>query len=87
MVEHYNSFTRRRVDLYNFGDIIAIGNGEIAIVQVTSRNNLSSRRQKILDNPHAHAWVMNGGTIYLYGYDQPKGKGTRYRLKEETVVP
>ncbi len=57
-------------------------------IQVTSRGGLSARRKKMqtecLDK--VRRWIACGGILYLHGWDQPKGPGTRYRLKEEQVL-
>lgn len=89
VVEHWNSFTRRRNDLFGFGDILAIGHGEIVIVQTTSTGNMSARQKKILANPYAHEWVKAGGTIVLHGWSKkgPKGKRKLWTLTERVLVP
>jgi len=89
VVEHFNTWTKRRQDLYGFGDILAIGNGEIVIVQTTTAANMAAREKKILTNPHAHEWVMNGGTIVVHGWAKrgPRGKRKLWTLAERIIVP
>ena len=49
VVEHWNAFARKRVDLWGFIDIIAIRDGDpIRYIQVTSWTNVNARIQKIL---------------------------------------
>lgn len=46
IVEHWNAHTKRRHDLFNFADIVALGD-TITAVQTTSGSNVSKRVQKI----------------------------------------
>jgi hypothetical protein len=75
-VEYYNAFTKRKKDCYGFGDFLAVGNGQIVLVQSTSKSNLSARRNKIKGKAEATAWLAAGGKILLIGWQ--KGKNGRY---------
>lgn len=79
-VEHYNSFTRRKHDLFGCIDLLAIGNGETLAIQVTSRSNMSARIKKIEDNLALPEMLRSKWRILVYGWD--KGPNGRYRLKE-----
>lgn len=79
-VEHYNSFTRRKHDLFGCIDLLAIGNGETLAIQVTSRSNMSARIKKIQDNLALPEMLRSKWRILVYGWD--KGTNGRYRLKE-----
>ncbi len=50
VVEHYNTFTKRRHDLFGIIDVLAVGKLGILMVQVTSKSNMSSRIRKIADS-------------------------------------
>jgi hypothetical protein len=63
--------------MFGFADILAVGNGEIVAVQTTSNANLSARQKKILAEPRAHTWVINGGIIQLIGWAKKGPKGGR----------
>jgi hypothetical protein len=79
-VEHYNSFTRRKHDLFGCIDLLAIGNGETLAIQVTSRSNMSARIKKIEDNLALPEMLRSKWRIIVHGWD--KGTNGRYRLKE-----
>jgi len=79
-VEHYNSFTRRKHDLFGCIDLLAIGNGETLAIQVTSRSNMSARIKKIQDNLALPEMLRSKWRIIVHGWD--KGTNGRYRLKE-----
>lgn len=49
-VEYWNSFSRKRVDLFGCWDIMAVGNSEVLLVQTTSYSGVSARVKKIADN-------------------------------------
>ncbi|WP_395160876.1 hypothetical protein [Ilumatobacter sp.] len=84
-VDYWDSFTRRTKDLFGCIDVLAVGVDGTIAVQVTSRGNMSSRRKKILTS-EAYPFMKSAQwTIELWGYDQPKGPKTAYRLKRETL--
>ena len=90
VVERYNSFTKRRHDLFGFIDIVAIdagglhtrktGNklehldGRTIGIQATSASNKSAHRQKILDEPLAKVWLLAGNEIKLWTWGKKKVK-------------
>jgi hypothetical protein len=79
-VEHYNSFTRRKHDLFGCIDLLAIGNGETLAIQVTSRSNMSARIKKIQDAEALPEMLRSKWRIIVHGWD--RGTNGRYRLKE-----
>lgn len=72
VVERWNGHTKTRKDLLGFGDVIAIGNGSIILVQVTSGTNVSARITKIREqcSDNAKAWLHAGGQIEIHGWRQ-----------------
>ena len=78
-VEHYNSFTKRKHDLWGCIDLLCIGNGETVAVQVTSKPHLSNRRHKIEDAEAYPEMIRSGWRIVLHGWFKEKN---RWQLKE-----
>jgi len=78
-VEHYNSFTKRKHDLWGCIDLLCIGNQETVAVQVTSRSNLSARRHKIEESEAYPEMLRSGWRIVLHGWYKEKN---RWQLKE-----
>jgi hypothetical protein len=78
-VEHYNSFTRRKHDLWGCIDLLCIGNGETVAVQVTSKPHLSNRRHKIEEAEAYPEMIRSGWRIVLHGWYKEKN---RWQLKE-----
>jgi hypothetical protein len=81
-VEHFNWFTKRRIDLLGVADLIALNGKELLLVQVTSRHNLSSRRTKALASDKLKLWLKAGGTIIFHGWDKYKN---RWRVEIQNI--
>jgi hypothetical protein len=79
-VETYNSFTKRKHDLFGCIDILAIGNGETLAVQVTSKSNMSSRIKKIEASEALPEMLRSNWRVIVHGWFR-KENG-RYELKE-----
>lgn len=84
--DYWDAFSRRTKDLYTCIDVIGIGKQGTIAVQVTSRGNMASRRKKVLAAEAFPHMQDAGWIVEVWGYDQPKGKGTRYRLKRERLT-
>lgn len=85
VVEKYDSFSGRTHDLFGFLDVLAVGQGETLGIQVTSRSNMASRRRKIREAPELPVLFSAGWHVELWGFDQPDGPRTLWRLKRESV--
>lgn len=68
VVEYWNAFSRKRVDLFGIFDIIAVGNGETLAVQTTSGSNVSARVKKIADSEYIAACRDAGWRIEVHGW-------------------
>jgi hypothetical protein len=80
IVESYNSFSRRKKDLFGIFDIVAIGNGETLGIQLTSKSNMSSRIKKITNSDFFTEIVRSGWRIIVIGWY--KKENGRYDYKE-----
>jgi len=74
VVERWNAHARRRVDLFNCIDILAVHPDGPCImgVQATTRPNVPARVNKILATPQAEAWVRSGGLLHVWGWYRTK---------------
>lgn len=90
IVEHWNPFARRRIDLLGFGDLLCVSLGfPPLIVQTTSGANLAARRTKILAEPRAKMWLSGGGRIAVHGWRKLKkkrGKAATYWALRELAI-
>lgn len=85
--EYWNHYARKRKDLIGCLDAIGLKPGSpILGVQTTSRGNVSSRLVKIKDQPLARLWLETGNSIEIHGWDQPNGKGTKWRVRIRPVT-
>ena len=83
-VEKYNTFSRRKNDLWGFIDFLAIKRDTILAVQVTSKDNMSSRRKKIAEHENVGKVREAGIRIELWGFYKEKGK-REWQLKVEDL--
>lgn len=79
-VEYYNSFTKRKHDLFGCIDLLAIGNGETLAIQVTSKSNMSARIHKIEDSPALIEMIKSNWRVIVHGWQ--KNKSNRFEVKE-----
>jgi hypothetical protein len=78
--EYWNSFARKRVDLYGCIDILAIGNGETWAVQTTS-TGVSSRVKKIQESEYFPVMLESGWRVFVHGWS----KNTKGEMKHRVV--
>jgi hypothetical protein len=80
IVESYNSFTKRKKDLFGIFDILAVGNGETVAIQLTSKANMSTRIKKISNSEYLPEILRSNWKVKVIGwYKKPNG---RYDFKE-----
>ena len=74
VVEHYNAFSRRRIDLYNVIDIVGILPGKVGVlgIQATSRGNVNARIQKSLAEPKLKVWLQAKNEFEVWGWGKLK---------------
>ena len=68
IVEYWNSFSRKRVDLFGIFDILAVGNGETLAVQTTSSSNVSARVKKIAASEYIAGCRESGWRVEVHGW-------------------
>ena len=76
IVERYCHYSKRRIDLWNCIDILAIGNGETIGVQTTSRGNVAARVKKIEENEYYPELIKSGWKIHCHGWGRLKSGWT-----------
>lgn len=85
VVEHYNKFARRRIDLFNVIDIVAIKADKKGVfgIQTTTSSHISSRRKKALGTPELLTWLRAGNLFEIWGWALrgPRGKRKTYQLR------
>ena len=80
VVESYNSFTKRKKDMFGILDMVAIGNAETIGIQMTSKSNMSARIKKIQDSDYFVELVRSKWRIIVIGWF--KKENGRYDYKE-----
>jgi hypothetical protein len=96
VVEHWNGFARRRIDLFGVIDIVCLsefddhGNGVLHImgVQCCAGSSHAPRRTKILNEPRARDWILAGGRLELWSWAKRAARGKRktWTLRVEAIT-
>ena len=85
VVEHWNPHARRRVDLFNLWDILAIKGPETLAAQVTSGSGVSARLKKIEAGDYIDACREAGWRLEVHGWRKVKvkrgGKATKWACR------
>jgi hypothetical protein len=71
-------------DAFQFGDFLYCGNGEIGLCQTTSKDNISSRINKILGLNEPKVWLESGGKIVVHGWAK-QGRFWMVTIQEITL--
>lgn len=89
IVEKYIAFgkVKKRKDLYQCMDIIAIKDGHKGVlgVQTTSYANVSERINKSMNNRALHLWLATGNRFCVVGWLFDKNTFIRYTWREITL--
>ena len=72
VVERWNPYAKVRVDLFGFGDLLCLREGEIVIVQTTSGSNFAARIKKIVEHENVNMVRESGMTIVVHGWRKLK---------------
>lgn len=84
--EYWNSFTRRRVDMFGCIDIIAIRAGETLAVQTTT-TGVAARVKKITDSEYLPAMRDAGWRIEVHGWRKAKKvRGGKAEIWKQRIV-
>jgi len=81
VVEKWQAFAKKRVDLFGCIDIIAIKDGVTGVlgVQTTSGSNLAAREKKARAIPALTTFLDAGNSFELHGWSK-KGKAGKRKL-------
>ena len=72
VVERWNPHAKCRQDLFGWADIVALGDGELIGLQVTTAgSNLYARIRKAKALPGYEAWQRAGGKAVFHGWKKP----------------
>jgi hypothetical protein len=89
VVERFNSFTKRRNDLFGFADLVLMQPGVgIVAVQATSGDHHADRKAKLLAEPRCRTWIESGGIAELWTWAKQgeRGKAKRWTLRRERIA-
>ncbi len=85
VVEKFNMFSKKSVDLFNVIDLVAIHSDYVGVlgVQVTTRGHLQERANKCIAEPKMKIWLSAKNRLEVHGWGLvgKKGKRKTYQLK------
>lgn len=80
-VEHTNAYGSVTVDLWSFGDYLAVRGDETLIVQTCPHSAAATREAKARKAPELAAWLAGRDRRFqVHGWRQPGGAGTRWEV-------
>lgn len=88
IVEHWNAFARRRIDLFGIIDIVAIKSGSTGVlgVQTTTSDNLSARVHKAEAEETMKIWLNCGNRLLIHGWDKSRLVAREMILEDGKLV-
>ncbi len=88
ITERWNAFAKIRQDLFGFIDLLAMVGQSLVAIQVTSGDNHSKRKAKILAEPKALKWLQCGNIIEIHSWAKrgPRGKAKKWVCRREEIV-
>jgi hypothetical protein len=88
IVEKWNPHAKIRQDLFGVFDLLAVGNGKITGIQVSSGSNHAARVRKIREWAGLEDWLKAGGhaEVWTWSKKGPRGKAKVWTLRNESVT-
>lgn len=79
VVERYNSFSMKRIDMYSIIDICAIRPDQPGVlgIQATSTSNLTARIKKAMESKELLVWLKAGNRFSCWGWSKKGKRGER----------
>jgi hypothetical protein len=87
VVERFNTYAKVRVDLFGFGDVLAIRPDcpGVLAVQATTTDNQAGRLRKALAIPELKVWVAAGNRVEIWGW-RKNGRSGRWEVTRRPVA-
>ncbi len=87
VVEKWNPHAKIRQDLFGVFDILAVGNGKIIGVQVSSGSNHAARSRKVREWAGLKDWIAAGGhaEVWTWSKKGPRGEKKVWTLRQEEI--
>lgn len=78
-VEYYNSFVKRKFDLFGFIDFLAIRQDLILGVQATDDSHFADRMKKVKEHENLEVVLASGIQVWIMGFK--KGVKAPHRME------
>lgn len=73
VVEHYNSFVKRKFDLFGFIDVLCVRGDKVVGVQATSWDEVNRRIEKITSHDN-YDLIKRGIPVIVHGWKKVAGR-------------
>lgn len=89
IVEHFNAYARRRIDLFGWADIVALHPSKTGVlaVQTTTGSNLAARVKKAAEMASFRLWIAAGNAVEFHGWRKVlrAGRGSKLRVWQPII--
>lgn len=87
VVERWNSFAKRRIDLFGVIDLVAITPTGILGIQACAGSSHSARLAKVVAEPRTTQWLAAGARLAVWSWAKrgAKGKRKQWSLREQEL--
>lgn len=88
VVERFNVYSKKKIDLFGVIDIVVITPTGILGIQATGGGNHSHRVVKALAEPRLQSWLAAGGLFEVWSWDKrgERGKRKLWTLRTERLT-
>lgn len=86
VVEYWNAFARRRIDLFGCIDIIAVRGDRTIGIQCTTATHRSHRIAKAKATPAIQDWITAGNEMFVIDWRKPKGPAGKWVMTETKLT-
>ncbi len=71
ITETWNQYARRRIDMFNFCDILCLDGERTIAIQATG-SDMASHRRKLSENPFVIPWLEAGNELMMWSWRKRK---------------
>lgn len=88
VVERWQPQAMKRIDLFGIIDLLAMKDGLLLAIQVTSTSGMSSRLDKALSEPRLDQWLLTGSLFEVWGFSKKGAKDKRklWMLDRQPII-
>ena len=89
IVERWNQFSHKRLDLFNMADLVAIRDNRKGVTAIQAcGEDVQEHVRKLMDNPYVKVWLQAENPFFLWAWRKlgERGKRKTWELREIQFV-